>query len=443
MKNRTTLTALTLTAAMGIALVGCGDSGGVGGPGEVEQNSGDKATITYWTWFPPQATLDAAIEAFEKENPNITVKLRTFEAADYQKQLPLALSGGEEIDVVGVQVSAMTDSVKDYLTPVDEWAGDWLGGVNETMVEQTAGMASDGELYSVPMGSIGSPLMYYNAEILDSLGLDVPTTGVEWKAAVDAIAAADPGVTPVVFSGEPYWQEEMLFGIAEQKSPGLSDDIIGGEGAWDQQGVIDGLNAYKSLFDQGIVGADVLSLLGSRPSELFAAGDAAFYIDGSWQNSLLSETFRADNGIDLADVGVAPLPVLDGGKPAVRALAEGGLGIPSSSKNVEAAAKFVEFMLGAGGADVWAKDLVLVPSLTGYELPDTVLTSDAARDGFAAATEVISAPTSQRDSQQDFLNQVEGNAILDVLRGTVTAEDAAARMQSEWESGRYPHGTDK
>lgn len=434
--------ASALVLAAGV-LVSCGSSGTVGGSESAEQVTDGEITLSYWTWFPPQATLETVIAAFEDENPNITVELRTFEAAEYQKQLPLALSGGEAIDVVGVQVSAMTAQVQDYVLPVDEWAGDWLSKVNQPMRDQTAAKATDGVLYSVPMGSIGSPLMYYNAALLDELGLTVPGTATEWKAAVDAIAAAKPGVTPVVFSGEPWWQEEMFFGVAEQQSPGLSDDIFFGDGAWDQPAVIEGLKAYKSLFDDGIVSTDVLSLLGARPSEMFAAGEAAFYVDGSWQTSLLSPEYRESNGINVEDVGVAPLPLVDGGAPSVRALAEGGLAIPASSTHQKAAATFIEFMTVGGGTEIWGKDLILVPSLEGYELPDGVLESAAAIDGFSVAAEVIAAPTSRRDGQQDFLNQIEGNAILDVLRGTMSAEDAAAKMQAEWTSGRYPHGSDQ
>jgi raffinose/stachyose/melibiose transport system substrate-binding protein len=440
MKIIRSATGVVAAAAAVVLLAGCGSSGGVGGADAVKQNTGP-VTINYWTWFPPQATLDAAITAFEKQNPDIKVKLRTFEAADYQKQLPLALSGGEALDVVGVQVSAMTNTVKDYLMPVSKWGNDLLPGVNPTMVKQTQQIASDNVLYSIPMGSIGSPVMYYNAQMLDSLGISVPKTGAEWKSAVDAVKASRPDVTPVVFAGDPWWQEEMLFGIAEQKSPGLSDDIIGGKGAWDQPALVAGLAAYKSIFTDGIVDTSVLSLQGSRPSELFTAGKAAFYIDGSWQNSLLSADYRAANKIDLKDVGAAPLPIINGGKPATRALAEGGLAIPAKSKNVAAAKKFIAFMLSKNGADTWAKDLVLVPSPLGYTLPASVLQSPAARQGFLSVSKVIASPTSKRDSNQDFLNQVEGNAILDVLRGTSSPEDAAKHMQTEWTSGRYPHGS--
>lgn len=114
--------ASALVLAAGV-LVSCGSSGTVGGSESAEQVTDGEITLSYWTWFPPQATLETVIAAFEDENPNITVELRTFEAAEYQKQLPLALSGGEAIDVVGVQVSAMTAQVQDYVLPVDDWAG--------------------------------------------------------------------------------------------------------------------------------------------------------------------------------------------------------------------------------------------------------------------------------------------------------------------------------
>ncbi|GAA3634833.1 sugar ABC transporter substrate-binding protein [Microbacterium awajiense] len=436
MRIRRTLLAAGGALGAAVLIAGCGSSGGVGGPEEVEQDTSEEVELTYWTWFPPETTLTAAIEAFEAENPNISVNLRVFVNTDYQQQLPLALSGGEDLDVVGVQVSAMTNSVREFLLPVDEWAGDWLGNLNEPMVQQTQDIADDDVLYSVPMGSIATPIVYYNAEMLEEAGAEVPTTVDEWKTAVDAVAATFPDVTPVVFQGEPYWQSEMLFGFAEQTSPGISDDINVDGGSWDQPAVVDGLNMYKSIFDAGVVDTDVLSLLGTRPSELFAAGEAAFYIDGSWQDSLLSQPFREANGIEVADVGATALPLADGGSQTVRAFAEGGLAIPAASDNVEAAATFIEFMVDTAGADVWAPDLVLLPSLDGYELPDTVLATEASQQGYAQVAQLIGNPSSIRTAQPDF-NNVMGNMILDMLRGEATAEETAANMQAEWTSGRY------
>ena len=109
----------------------CGDSGGVGGADAAKQDkatAGETVTLNYWTWFPPEATLKEAISAFEKANPNIKIILRVFESADYQKQLPLAMNGGQSLDLVGVQISAMTNTVREQLRPVADWQDELPAG---------------------------------------------------------------------------------------------------------------------------------------------------------------------------------------------------------------------------------------------------------------------------------------------------------------------------
>ncbi|MFC5804093.1 ABC transporter substrate-binding protein [Streptomyces formicae] len=438
------LAAATAVLALGLTAA-CGDSGGVGGAQDAAQETagpGQTVTLDYWTWFPPEATLKETIGAFEKKNPHIDVRLREFEAADYQKQLPLALNGGESLDIVGVQVAAMTNTVREQLRPVDSWQDElpagWRDKLNGQMLDQTAGVAEDDTLYSVPMGSIGSAVMYSNAALLAELGIPFPTTAAELKTAVGKVKKAKPGVTPVVFQGDPFWQEEMLFTIAGQTDPKLSDRIAAGRAKWNDPAVVEALKSYKSLFDDGVLDTSVLSLKGSRPAELFNSGKAAFLVDGSWQSSLLSASYRKDNEIGLTDVGAGAFPVVrDGGRPAARGLAEGGLAIPKSSKHVAEAAAFIEYMTLGDGVSQWSKDLVLVPALDGFRVDSSVLTSDAAREGYQAVQDVIAADGSARDSNQAFLNQVEGNTILDVLRGQTTPEKAADKLQQEWASGRY------
>jgi len=438
--------ATTVTAVVTLGgLAACGDSGGVGGDKNADQatvTDGQPVTLKYWTWFPPEVTLRDTIAAFERDHPAIKIDLRIFEAADYQKQLPLALNGGEELDVVGVQVSAMTNSIREQVRPVSEWESNLPAGWRDKLaagpVRQTEKVAKDGKLYSIPMGSLGSAVMLYNASMLSELGIAVPKSADELAAAAAKVRAAKPDVTPMVFSGEPYWQEEMLFTIAGQSNPTLSDDVFAGRKPWNSPEMVAALGQYKSLFDKGIVGTDVLSLKGNRPAELFTGGKAAFYVDGSWQSSMLSQASRTASKIELTDVGAAAFPVVvAGGKPAARSYAEGGLAIPKKSKHVTQAATFVEYMTMGKGVDTWGKDLVLVPTAKSYSADSSVLASQAARDGYAAITTLINSAGSARDSNQGFLNQVEGNAILDVLRGQSTPQAAADKLQSEWTSGRY------
>ena len=75
-----------------------------------------------------------SIAAFEAANPTIKINLREFSNTDYQKELPLALNGGQSLDVVGVQISAMTNTVRTQLRPVSDWQSnlpaDWQSKIN-------------------------------------------------------------------------------------------------------------------------------------------------------------------------------------------------------------------------------------------------------------------------------------------------------------------------
>jgi len=194
------------------------------------------------------------------------------------------------------------------------------------------------------------------------------------------------------------------------------------------------------MFTSGAIDTSTLSLKAPRPTELFTSGKAAFYFDGSWNNSLLSQAYRTANKIGLTDVGASGVPVVEpSGTPSVRAFAEGGLGIPKTSQHVAQAADFIAYMTMGDGVALWAPDLVLSPSKKGFTPGDDVLVSQAAKDGYQSVADLINNAKSNRDSNQDFLNSVEGNSILDVLNGKKTAQQAADYMQAQWTSGRYPH----
>ena len=453
--HRAALAALTLATIAAVSA--CGDTGGVGGvqtPASTPAttpattattpSSAAPVNLTYWTWFPSDTTLNKVIAAYQSTHPGVTITLREFEAADYQKQLPLALSGGEAIDIVGVQVSAMTNTVNTVLRPVSEWESylpaNWRTLVEAKPIEQAQNVSKDKVLYDIPMGSLGSAIMYYNAAMLAELKIPVPKTLADLAAAAKTIATAKPDVTPVVNAGDPYWQEEMLFSIAGQTNPTLSDDIFYKGTPWNDPRLVQALEDYKSMFTSGALDVATLSLKNPRPTELFTSGKAAFYFDGSWQNSLLSAAYRDANKIGLTDVGAAGVPVIQAnGTPSVRAFAEGGLAIPKTSKHVAEAADFIAYMTMGDGVALWAPDLVLSPSKSGFVPGSDVLASQAAKDGFQAVAGLINAAQSNRDSNQDFLNSVEGNNILNVLRGTMTAQAAADDMQTQWTSGRYPH----
>ena len=438
-----------IAAALILTAAACGNSGGVGGSSNAAQATvaaGQSVTLNYWTWFPAQSTVQKSIDAFEKANPGIKINLREFTNTNYQTELPLALGGGQSLDIVGVQVSAMTNSVRKNLRPVSDWASDlpanWQSQINSTMLDQTQKIAQDDTLYSIPMGSIGSAFVYSNQALLAKAGITAePTTSAELAADVAKIKAAEPGVTPVTFSGESWWQDEVFFTVADQIDPKLSDELYTGKVAWNSPQMVKALTAYQNLFSSGTLSTGTLSLKEADADNAFNSGKAAFLLEGSWDSSVLSSAYRKANGIDVADVGAGYLPVsVAGGSPAARTYAEGGLAIPKSSQHVAQAAKFIQFMtMTQQGASTWAPDLVLVPSLNGYTVPTSVLTSPAAQSGYQTITQTIDAGGSGRgEYSTTFTSDVLDNSLLQVARSQISPQAEATKLQSAWASGRYP-----
>lgn len=430
MNNRTrTISSLALAGALAVASAGAA----------VAQDD-EQVTLQYWAWFPPLPTTEKMIEAFEAENPNIDVEINIFESQVYQDKLPLALASGDALDLVAVQTSSMVDQLRGDLQPLEplleEHVGaDWAEMYAAKAVDQAKLLAEDGELYILPLGGLGSVVGYVNAELMDELGLEVPTNYDELKAYADAVTAADPNLFPVVFSGANWFTDEILLTLIGQTDPEFYNDIRYGEGRWDDPAWIEGVTTYKQMHDDGIFSLDTLDIDYSTALEIFYGGGAPILLQGTWEAGMLSEPYRTENGIELNEVGLMPLPVVaEGGTPSIRSFIEMGLAVPNNSDNPEEAMKLLEFLAFGNGVDVWAPTLSFVPAKLGYALPETTLTSEVAQEGFATLSELIQNPSSDRNNTP--FSQIVGDHIIEVLNGADPA-DVAAKLQAEWESGRY------
>ncbi|MFF3437648.1 ABC transporter substrate-binding protein [Streptosporangium sp. NPDC002721] len=441
------------TAALALGLSACSAGGTADGrpvqqavpdAGEKTGKTGKPAgpvTLKYWTFSPPADALKRAITAFEQANPGIEVELRTFDEAGYRERLPEALDGDEALDVVGLHIPTMTRAVANRLRPVEDWkdkvSGDWVEGLDEGAVEQTGKAAKDGKLYSVPMGSSGGAVMYYNAALLSELGESFPETAADLESIVMRVKKEIPDLRPVVFSGEPRRQEELLFTVASQTHPTLSDDLLAGDKPWNGPEMVSALTAYRSLFDRGVLAKSGLALKGDRPAELFRDGKALFLVDGSGRSPMLSASYRKTGKISVKKVGAGPFPtILPGAEHAVRSTPEVGLAVPKGSKHVAEAAALIEFLTAGDGVSGWAGDLAMIPSREDFRPASSVFAASESKDGYAAIEELVRDGDSLNVPDEVFLKRAEGDAILDVAHGRTTAKKAADLLQKEWSRGQ-------
>lgn len=439
----------SLLAAM---VAACGGSAGTTAPATASPESvapasapatanAEPVTLQYWTWFPPLETTQKMIAACEKAIPGIKVETTVLESTAYQDKMPLALSGGEAIDLVAVQTSTMVNQVNDNLTPLEPLltqtvGADWASQVNPKAIEQSKILADDGQLYILPMGSLGSAVGYYNAEMLKKYGLEVPKTYADFKAFAEKLKAANPDILPAVFTGANWFQDEMVLTIIGQTKPNFFNDIRYGTGRWDDPAYVQALKDFKQMYDDGVFTKDLIDIDYSRSLETFYNGQAAILFQGTWEAGVLSESFRQEKGIKLADVGLMPVPVVhDGGTPSIRSFIELGMAVPKNSAHPAEAIKLLQCIVLGDGVDVWGPTFINLPSKLSYQVNPADLTSDAAREGYKTLVQLVANPSSDRNNVSAF-SAVVGDGIIEVINGA-DPQAVATKLQQEWESGRY------
>lgn len=421
MKFSRTAAAMAVVVGMALATAGCATT---------EPGTDAPVQINFWGWdgAPGQAIVDQEITAFEAANPTITVKYTEIPRNDYKAKMALALSSGEDVDVFGVQPGSWAQEVEDYLLPVADYpnGADLIGKFTSSSIDQTSRLFTDNELLAVPLYLSGSAIGVYNADILDAIGVEPPTTWAEFKTMSDALAAQGQGILPAVMPGDGWFQDEVALTIVGQTDPEFFDNVRYNGGKWDTASYQQALEDYKALYDNGTLASSTLDLDYAGATTAFDSGQAAVLFNGSW------ETGRILNG----NYGVIPFPAKDAADTSLRSFLDMTLGIPSASTKQDAAAKFVEFMAAGDGVDFWAAGLVGIPAVDGYTMPDGVLTTDLQKASYATIVELLSNPHGDRNNMGAFSDAVGAN-VKEVVLGHMSAADAAADDQKQLEAGNF------
>lgn len=410
--------------------------GSVWANGQQEPQADEPVVLTYWTWYPAEATIQEAIDAFEMENPNIKVELLVLDSKAYQERLPLALASNETLDVFGVQTGVMPPQVKPYLEPLDSYfeamdGAGWQNQFNSLDLDISREQTDSEEVLFITAGRLGSAIGLYNAKMFDDLGLSVPETYEEMKVVAATIRADLPGVLPVVFTGDGWFIDEMVLTVVAQESD-LFNEIRYGNGRFDDPRFVQALTDFKMMFQDGVF-ENMTDVGYGRSLELFDTGKAAILYQGTWEAARLSSTFREKNGIALENVGAMAMPVMrDTGKATLRAFTELGYGISNNSEHKNEAAKLVHFLTAGKGFDIMNQGMFLIPNSVNSEMPDSLFNSDEGREGWELVQKLVTESTSHRNNLSGFSNTA-GQIIQQMLGGQLTPEETAKMIQQEYE----------
>jgi ABC-type glycerol-3-phosphate transport system substrate-binding protein len=397
MKFSSKLAASAVVLGLGLTMSGCAGAPAAAGP----------VTINYWSWdgAPGQDIVVKEIAAFEKANPDITVKYTEVPQADYKAKTALALSAGQDIDVVSVQPGTWAKEVEGYLLPVANWAnGDAVvGALTPASVAQTSRLFTDKQLLAVPLYLTGSAIGIYNADILAGVGVKPPQTWAEFKVLSDALKAQGKGILPATMPGDGWFQDEVTTTIVGQTDTEFFNNVRYNGGAWNTPSYVKALTDYKALYDNGTLDKATLDLDYAGASTAFDEGKSAVLFNGSW------ETGRILTG----NYGVIPFPAEN-----------------------DASAKFIQFLAAGAGVDIWASVLKGIPAVDGYQLPDGVLTTDLQKASYATIVSLLSNPHGDRNNLGAFSDAAGANT-KEALLGHITPQQAADDDQAKLVAGNF------
>jgi multiple sugar transport system substrate-binding protein len=366
--RRRRLAAATVALALPLAVSACTGSS----EGGTNDNPDADVTITFWHGWSADsevAAIQATIDAFEKENPNIHVKV-VGNITDDKINQALRAGGSSAPDVVS---SFTTDNVGQFCT--SGAFADLTSFMAKSDIDAAATFPPaqlqytqfDGNQCALPLLSDAYGL-YYNKDAFAAAGItEPPQTMSEFDTDAVKLTKSDgDSYSQLGFMPNYHGYESSISHFAAQWSPTYftqdgksnvgNDPAIAQAMEW-QKALVDKLGGYDKLEKYRSTFGDEFGA--KNP---FMTGQVAMSIDGEWRAGMI-----ADDAPDLS-FGVAPFPVPDDqadtyGKGYITGTI---VGIASTSQKQNAAWRFVQFLATDTKAVVdFANAIHNVPSTLG------------------------------------------------------------------------------
>lgn len=173
--------AATIAVAL-LAPVGCTGGGNdtADGTADVSAQAEGPVRLTFWQWVPG---MDKAVALWNRENPDIQVKVQEVPAGDdggYQK-MRAALEAGNPPDLAQIEYEQLSGfRLSDGLEELTQHGADQYRDKFVAWQWQQ-GVFGDG-VYAIPQAS-GPMAMFYRADLFKKWGISVPTTWQEYEQA--------------------------------------------------------------------------------------------------------------------------------------------------------------------------------------------------------------------------------------------------------------------
>ncbi|MBB3932298.1 raffinose/stachyose/melibiose transport system substrate-binding protein [Kaistia hirudinis] len=385
-----------------------------------------------------QKILDEVVSGFIKAYPQVTAVEWDAQGAqgDGIQRMMTARMADQEMDLIACP-AFYTNGVyirRKLVSPITDKIGPFKDRIDPAAL---AAYTTNGEVYGVPISTLSTSTIYYNVDLFEKLGIPVPKTYADLKAAVPKLKEA--GVIPLLHQGSntvmwPMWFFET-FSQASGDAIAKTQTNLEGTTKFTDAPDVEAFKLIKQWVDDGVLSKDSLSVDQDGMRAAFAAGKSAMYYGGTWEIPSLQQTVKDFKW------GVFAFPKMDGtpGNPGHGGGPDNGICLSSNipPEKVDAAIGFIEYLTRPEVATLYlAPEQPIAASIKGVPQVDAPYAIELRKEAFPATIKFL-----------DWIWPSEvatatASAIAGVVGGTMTPEAAAASVQTAFDevkaSGQWP-----
>lgn len=342
MKAKKLLIGAAVLAASTIALSACSGTSD-------SSNSSSKVTMTLWqnsTTGPGQQYWTDAIAAFEKANPNVTIKMQSIQNEDLDGKLQTALNSGDAPDIFlqrgGGKMAAMVQAGQ-VMDLTDKVSSDTKKVISSGSFKAET---YQNKVYAMPLAVLPGGL-FYSQDLFKAAGItEAPKTIDDLSADVQKLKGT--GVSPIALGAKDAWPAaHWFYWFALRECSGTTmektaDSKSFSDGCW-LKAAQDLQNfAGQKPFNDGFLTTSAQQGAGSSAG-LVANHKAAMELMGAWDPGVIASLTPDQK--PLADLGFYPFPELSSaGKGEPGSIMGGVDGYSCSVKAPKQCADFLNFI---------------------------------------------------------------------------------------------------
>ncbi|MDQ3809043.1 MAG: extracellular solute-binding protein [Chloroflexota bacterium] len=297
---------------------------------------------------PEAAPRKQVVTDFMARNPDVTIDVRALPSnIQWDRVARTTLLAGEQVDLVNINGQFIRawvrDGLLDDLSAHPQLAGPF-GNVDPAFL---AAQSDDPKHpFALPL-THASPVhvtaLFYNKALLDRAGLQPPRTLDDMKVMVQPLKAV--GAMPLVHpAGDLGWNPLLVMWIqpmlVNNQPLEFTQKTLKGEVKYNGPEWIKTFETIANLTRDGVLGPGSGALGVDAAYQLFNQGKAAMLYTGSWSLPALTTGTAAGGGVDLHVTG---LPLVNNAHKAQPLIAFNSYAIAASSKNKDAAVRWLTY----------------------------------------------------------------------------------------------------